>query len=62
MNMSNINVHLLTIEAARTRRREYIYYAAMMEPHTAAELSIDDTRKMVDELLEAHGAMMPTFT
>jgi alpha-galactosidase len=62
MNMSNINVQLLTIEAARTHRREYIYYAAMMEPHTAAELSLDDIRKMVDELIEAHGTMMPTFT
>jgi alpha-galactosidase len=62
MNMSNINVQLLTIEAAHTRQRDYIYYAAMMEPHTAAELSLDDTRKMVDELIEAHGTMMPTFT
>ncbi|MBR6729012.1 MAG: alpha-glucosidase/alpha-galactosidase [Clostridia bacterium] len=61
MNMSNINVQLLTIEAAKTRRKEHIYQAAMMDPHTAAELSIDDIRKMVDELIEAHGDYLPKF-
>jgi alpha-galactosidase len=62
MNTSNINVQLLTIEAAHTRKREHVYHAAMMEPHTAAELSLDDIRKMVDELIDAHGKMLPAFT
>jgi alpha-galactosidase len=62
MNISNINVQLLTIEAARTRKREHIYHAAMMDPHTAAELSPDDMVKMVDELITAHGKMLPSFT
>ena len=61
MNMTNINVQLLTIEAARTRKRDHIYQAAMLDPHTAAELSIDDIRKMVDELIEAHGDHLPAF-
>ncbi len=61
MNMSNINVQLLTIEAARTRNRETIYQTAMMEPHTAAELSIDDIVKMCDELIEAHGEYMKMY-
>ena len=61
MNMTHINVHLLTLEAARTKKREHIYHAAMLDPHTAAELSIDDIRKMVDELLKAHGKWMPKF-
>jgi alpha-galactosidase len=61
MNMANINVQLLTIEAAHTRKREHIYHAAMMEPHTAAELSLDDIRKMVDELIEAHAQWLPAF-
>jgi len=56
MNMTNINVQLLTIEAALTGRRDHIYHAAMMDPHTAAELSIDDIKAMCDELIEAHGA------
>ena len=54
MNMTNINVQLLTIEAARTMKREAIYHAAMLEPHTAAELSIDDIKAMCDELFDAH--------
>ena len=54
MNMSNINVQLLTIEAAVTGERDHIYQAAMMDPHTAAVLSIDDIVAMCDELIEAH--------
>ena len=54
MNMTNINPQLLTIEAAATGKREHIYHAAMLDPHTAAELSIDDIVKMCDELYEAH--------
>ena len=54
MNMTNINVQLLTIEAAVTRKREDIYRAALLDPHTAAELSIDDIVAMCDELIEAH--------
>ena len=61
MNMTNINVQLLTIEAARTRKRDHIYQAAMLDPHTAAELSIDDIRAMVDELIEAHGDYLPAY-
>ena len=54
MNMININPQLLTIEAAATGKKEHIYQAAMLDPHTAAELSIDDIIKMCDELIEAH--------
>lgn len=54
MNMTNINPQLLTIEAAATGKREHIYHAAMLDPHTAAELSIDDIIMMCDELIEAH--------
>ena len=61
MNMSNINVQLLTIEAAVTRERNKIYQAAMMDPHTAAELSLDDIHSMCDELIEAHGDFMAMY-
>ena len=54
MNMTNINPQLLTIEAAVTGKREHVYQAAMLDPHTAAELSIDDIISMCDELIEAH--------
>jgi len=61
MNMTNINVHLLTIEAAATHKREHIYQAAMLDPHTGSELDIDSIKKMVDELIDAHGDYLPKF-
>ncbi len=61
MNMTNINAQLLTIQAAVTKKREDIYMAAMLEPHTAAELSIDDIKAMVDDLIEAHGEYMKDY-
>jgi alpha-galactosidase len=61
MNMTNVNVHLMTIEAARTKSYDSIYQAAMLDPHTAAELSIDDIVKMCDDLIEAHGDYMAMY-
>ena len=61
MNMTNINVQLLTIEAAKTLKKEHIYQAAMLDPHTASELDIDTIKKMVDDLIEAHGDYLPEF-
>lgn len=61
LNRTNINVQLLTIEAARTRRKEYIYMAAMLDPHTASELSIDDIRSLCDDLIEAHAGWLPDY-
>jgi len=61
MNMTHINVHLIAIEAAVTKKKEHVYHAAMLEPHTAAELSLDDIRAMVDELLEAHKQWLPAY-
>lgn len=61
MNMTNINPQLITIEAAVTRKRDLIYNAAMLDPHTAAELDIDTIVKMVDDLIEAHGNYLPKY-
>lgn len=61
MNMTNINVQLLTIEAARTLKKEHIYQAAMLDPHTGSELDIDTIKKMVDDLIEAHGSYLPKY-
>lgn len=61
MNMTNINVQLLTIEAAKTLKKEHIYQAAMLDPHTASELDIDTIKKMVDELIEKHGDYLPVY-
>ena len=62
MNMTNINVQLLTIEAAVTGRRSHIYQAAMLDPHTGSELDIDTIKKMVDDLIDAHGDYLPKYT
>ena len=61
MNSSNIYPQLLTIEAAVMKKKEYIYQAAMMEPHTAAELSIDDIVSLCDDLIEAHKGWLQEY-
>ncbi len=61
MNRTNINVQLLTILAAVTRKKDYIYQAAMMDPHLQSEMSIDDIVSLCDDLIEAHGSWLPKF-
>ena len=56
MNASNIYPQLLTIEAAHTGKKDYIYQAAMMDPLTGAQLSTDEIVSMCDELIAAHTA------
>lgn len=62
LNRTNINTQLLTIEAAITGKKEHIYHAAMLDPHTAAELSLDDITSLCDDLIEAHGDWLPKFS
>ena len=61
MNMTNINVQLLSIEAAVTRKKEHIYQAAMLDPHTGSELDMDTIVRMVDDLIDAHGSWLPQY-
>jgi alpha-galactosidase len=56
---TNISVQALTVEAALTHKREHVYHAAMLDPHTAAELSLDQIVALVDELIAAHGGWIP---
>jgi alpha-galactosidase len=58
---TNINVQSLAVEAALTGRREHIYHAAMLDPHTAAELDLDQIWALVDDLIDAHGDWLPEF-
>ena len=60
-NRTNVNVQILTVEAALTRRRDHIYQAAMLDPHTGAELTIDQIRNLCDDLIQAHGKMLPRY-
>jgi len=61
LNRTNINVQLMAIEAAMTRRKEAVYQAVMLDPHTSAELSIDDIVAMCDDLFEAHSSWLPAY-
>ncbi len=61
MMRTNVNVQELVVEAALTGKREHIYHAAMLDPHTAAELSLDEIWHMVDDLIEAHGDLLPAY-
>jgi alpha-galactosidase len=56
---TSVNVQTLTVEAALTGERDHVYHAAMLDPHTAAELSLDEIHDLVDALLEAHGDFVP---
>ncbi|MDZ7703520.1 MAG: alpha-glucosidase/alpha-galactosidase [Trueperaceae bacterium] len=56
---TNINVQELTVAAALTGNRDHVYHAAMLDPHTAAELGVDEIYALVDELIEAHGDFIP---
>ncbi|CAH0343951.1 alpha-glucosidase/alpha-galactosidase [Bacillus sp. CECT 9360] len=62
MNMTNINVQQLVVEAALTGNIDYVYQAVMLDPHTASVLSLDEIWNMTKELIDAHGSSLQTFT
>ncbi|MBQ8732031.1 MAG: alpha-glucosidase/alpha-galactosidase [Oscillospiraceae bacterium] len=61
LNRTNINPQLMTIQAARSKKKDDIYMAAMLDPHTAAELPIDRIVAMCDDLIAAHGDYLPQY-
>jgi alpha-galactosidase len=61
MNRTNINVQELTVRAALENVKEYVYHAAMLDPHTGAELSLDQVWALVDDMFAAHGDWIPLF-
>ena len=58
---TNVNVQELVVAALTTENREHIYHAAMMDPHTAAELDLGQIWALVDQLIVAHGAWLPDW-
>ncbi len=58
---TNVNVQELTVAALMTEDRAHVYHAAMLDPHTAAELDLDQIHRLVDDLIAAHGAFMPSW-
>jgi len=59
LNRTFLNVVELTVRAALERRRELVYQAALLDPNTAATLTIGQILDMVDELIDAHGELIP---
>ena len=59
--MTNVNVQSLTVEAALTGRKEHIYQAAMLDPHTSQDLGLDDIRALVDDMITAHEGWIPEY-
>ncbi len=56
---SQINVQELVVRALVDEEPEHIYHAAMMDPHTAAELDLRQIRSLIDDLRAAHGDWLP---
>ena len=61
MMRSNINVQEFTVAALLTENPAHIYHAAMMDPHTAAELDLDQIWGVTHDLLAAHGQWLPAW-
>jgi alpha-galactosidase len=59
MMQTNVNVQELTVRALLEGKREHVYHAAMLDPHTGSELDLDRIWNLVDELIDAHGDMIP---
>ena len=61
LNRTNINVQLMTIQAAASKKLDDVYMAAYLDPHTQSELSMDDIKSMCDDLIAAHGDWLPKY-
>ena len=61
LNLTHIAVHELTIKAAVTLEKQYIYMAAYLDPHTRDQLTFDEIKSLCDDLIEAHGEWLPKF-
>jgi alpha-galactosidase len=59
LNRTFLNVVELTVQAALEQRREHVYHAAMLDPNAAATLTLDRIVALCDELIEAHGDLLP---
>ena len=58
---TNLNVQELTVQALLNQDRSHIYHAAMLDPHTAAELDLDQIHALIDDLIQTHGKWLPNW-
>ena len=59
LNRTFLNVVELTVRAALEESRDHVYQAAMVDPNTAATLTLSEIVELCDELIEAHGQLLP---
>jgi alpha-galactosidase len=59
LNRTFLNVVELTVQAALEGNRKHVYRAVLLDPNAGATLTIEQAHRMVDELIEAHGELMP---
>jgi alpha-galactosidase len=59
LNRTFVNVAELTVRAVLEGRRDHVYHAAMLDPNTSATLTLEDIRALCDELIAAHGDLLP---
>ena len=59
LNRTFVNVAQLTMRAALEESREHVYQAVMLDPNAGATLTIEAIREIVDELIDAHGDLLP---
>lgn len=61
LNLTNINVQRLAVEAALSGDPETVVQAVAMDPLTSAVLTLKETRDMVGEMLTAQQDYLPQF-
>lgn len=61
MIRTNINVQELVVAALMQENREHVFHAALFDPHTSAELDVNQIRQMTEELIDAHGSWLPDW-
>ena len=61
LNMTHIAVHNMVIKAAVEKRKDYIYMAAYLDPHTRDQLTLDEIKSLCDDLIEAHKGWLPEY-
>ena len=59
LNRTFLNTVELTVRAAIEGSRDLVYQAALLDPNTAATLTTEQIVNLVDDLIEAHGELIP---
>jgi len=59
MIRTNINVQDLAVRGILENSKDYLYQAAMLDPNTAASLTLSEIKALMGAMFEAHGGILP---